>query len=823
MAASCEARRSKGPAVGRQIMVVCLPAFRSVNPVTFFVFACIWILWPVIAFMGGLGFSLAAALGAILLLPLAIRSVRPRLYAGSLLLFLVYAGVSAGWSPRPTVLVEFDFTAMKFAVRSEMIRVGLLLLALGILIAAALRLSEPSRRALAVLSQVMLIVQTGVLVTLALFEQQALDLLSGFMPDSGEGVQNISRNSLIMALALPFLALGLLRSGAAWGRLLAVIACSAALFVLVYRGVDAGLLILAAATLFMLIIRVLPRHGFKLIGFLIAALILSAPWVLGALTAGADFATADDSVTYRAAIWHRVIELIHQDPVVGHGLGVLRTIREPIEAGVFAGQFTIPNHAHNMILQLWAETGAIGAGLLSVTIVLAGWRLPPMDKVRHSAYLAAALAGGLTAAACVSFDLWNEWWWAVGGLLAALAVAAPREVQIARPAVRTITFGEDRASTTAITSGGSAEDRVPETAPTQTNLSADAAPIERSSVGSVATRNNFHLVRLILALMVAAYHAVVLPGIAGWGVYESPFSLAAELGVQGFFVVSGYLVFMSLERSASLIVYADKRIRRLVPAYATVILICALSAVMFSEAARADLAAVLRYTGWNLAFLNFMAPDLPGLFEANRFSEVNGALWTLKIEVMFYIILPVLGWMLHRAGRYRWVLMALIYVGAETWRVVFEHLAAAQSGGILLELSRQLPGQMSFFITGIALAAWRDQLTWKSALFLLGVGLLMASVFAPSLDFLRAAGIGIVVIFLATGLPELFNAARLGDFSYGIYIVHFPILQGLIAAGLFVASPWLGLGCAILATVTAAALLWRLVERPALRPDSAYR
>gem|GEM_PF-130594 len=790
---------------------------------TFFVFALIWVLWPVIAFMGGLGFSIAAGLGAILLLPVAIRSVRPRLYAVALLFFLVYAGASAGWSPRPTVLVEFDFTAMKFAVRSEMIRVGLLLLALGVLIAAALRLNEASRRRLAVLSQVMLIVQVGVLITLALFEQQALDLLSGFMPDSGEGVQNISRNSLIMALALPFLALGLFRGGSPWGRLLAVIVCAGALFVLVYRGVDAGLLILAAATLFMLIIRILPRHGFRLIGLLIAALILSSPWVLVALTAGADFATADDSVTYRAAIWHRVIDLIHQDPIVGHGLGVLRTIREPIETGVFAGQFTIPNHAHNMILQLWAETGAIGAGLLSLAVVLAGWRLPPMERARHAAYLAAALAGGLTAAACVSFDLWNEWWWAVGGLLAALAVAAPREVQAARPAVRTITFGEDRAITTSATSGRPADGSVPETTSTPMDLARETAPIEGSSISSVATRNNFHLVRAILALMVAAYHAVLLPGVAAWGDYERPLSLAAELGVQGFFVVSGYLVFMSLERSASPLVYADKRIRRLVPAYAAVILICALAGVIFSEAARADLAAVLRYVGWNLAFLNFMAPDLPGLFEANRFSEVNGALWTLKIEVMFYIILPVLGWMLHLAGRYRWVLMALIYAGAETWRVVLEQMAAAQSGGLLLELSRQLPGQMSFFVTGIALAAWRDQLTWRSALFPVGIGLLTASVLIPSLDVLRAAGIGIVVIFLATGLPHLFNAAKLGDFSYGIYIVHFPILQALIAAGLFAASPWLGLGCALLATVTAAACLWWFVERPALRPDSAYR
>jgi len=167
--------------------------------------------------------------------------------------------------------------------------------------------------------------------------------------------------------------------------------------------------------------------------------------------------------------------------------------------------------------------------------------------------------------------------------------------------------------------------------------------------------------------------------------------------------------------------------------------------------------------------------------------------------------------------------MALVYVGAETWRVVLEQMAATQGGVIFLELSRQLPGQMSFFITGIALAAWRDQLNWKSALLPLGLILLLASVLLPVLDVLRAAGIGIVVIFIATGLPHLFNAARLGDFSYGIYIVHFPILQGLIAGGFFLASPWLGLSLALSVSFIAAGLLWWLVERPALRADSAYR
>lgn len=772
-----------------------------------------------------MGFTILSGLAALLLLPSAVRSLRPRIYVGALLLFLAYAGVSATWSPREIVLLEFDFVAMKFAVRSEMIRLGLLVLAIGGLMAAASRMSEAGRRRLAVVSQAMFLVQIGVLVLLALFENQALELFSGFMPESGEGVQNISRNSLIMALAVPFLLIGLSEGRARTSAaVIGTVVIALASFVLVFRGVHAGLLAMAAAAVCMLVIRLMPRSGFKLIGVLIAILIMSAPWTFGFLSQGANFATADDSITYRAAIWQRVIELINEDPLRGHGLGVLRTIREPIAAGVFTGEFTIPNHSHNMTLQLWAETGAIGAGFLSLAIMMAGWRMPPADRMGLSAFRAAALVGSVTSIACVSFDLWNEWWWAVVGLLAVLAVASPREARVQAPAARSITFGDNRiGGETAGNSAQSASDDTgaAEIAEARSHEAASIVAPQRAAVPR--TNNNFHLVRLLLALMVVAYHAAILPGIALWESVEGPLSIAAELGVQGFFVVSGYLVWSSLQRSASIGLYAEKRVRRLFPAYVVVVAVCAIGALIVSEEARGDLGGVGRYVGWNLAFLNFMEPSLPGLFEGNRFSEVNGALWTLKIEVMFYIILPVLGWMLVAAGQYRWLLIVMIYAGAEAWRIVFEQMGATQGGGFMAELSRQLPGQMSFFITGIALAAWRDHVNWRSAVVPLAVILLVASVVLPSLDFLRAASLGVTIVWIATGLPHLFNAARLGDFSYGIYIVHFPIIQALVAGGLFLASPWLGLAAAFAGAFSAAALLWWLIERPALREDSAYR
>lgn len=329
------------------------------------------------------------------------------------------------------------------------------------------------------------------------------------------------------------------------------------------------------------------------------------------------------------------------------------------------------------------------------------------------------------------------------------------------------------------------------------------------------TANNFNLLRLVFALFVVVYHLVVLSAAPGWGHLEAPLSLLAEIGVQGFFVLSGFLVYASLERSGPISLYAEKRFRRLYPAYAVVVIACAAAGYAASSEARANPLAVGEYLGWNLLFANFMAPELPGVFPTNPMTEVNGALWTLKIEVMFYIFLPLLAWLLRLAGPARWLVMVLIYAGAEVWREVLMGMGQA-------ELSRQLPGQMSFFITGMALYRLSLSGVRLHIAGLAGAALLAASLLIDLLEPARALGLGLVAIWIAAGWPRLPDAARFGDLSYGVYIVHFPIIQTVVALGLF-AAPWTGAGLSLAASALAALLLWYLVEKPALRRDSAYR
>ena len=333
--------------------------------------------------------------------------------------------------------------------------------------------------------------------------------------------------------------------------------------------------------------------------------------------------------------------------------------------------------------------------------------------------------------------------------------------------------------------------------------------------------NRFDALRLVLATLVFLYPGVALSGLMPFSSLELTLSAIAELSIQGFFIISGALVYSSWQRSASLSDYVGKRVRRLYPAYAVIILVPALISVVLSFGQAGALPDVLRYLAANLVLMNFLEGDLPDLFASNRYSEVNGALWTLKIEVMFYIALPLLAFCLAKLKQYWWIGLGLIVIAAFAWHTTMLALDHPYSK----HLARQLPGQMMYFAAGMAMwRLWGTARAHATLFFAIGVMALIAALLVPQLDALRVLGLFGIVAGIAFMPGPPLNAARWGDVSYGVYIVHFPILQGLVAAGLFASLGLIG-GLVIAAALVFAVsyLLWWWVEQPALRRDSHYR
>ncbi len=328
---------------------------------------------------------------------------------------------------------------------------------------------------------------------------------------------------------------------------------------------------------------------------------------------------------------------------------------------------------------------------------------------------------------------------------------------------------------------------------------------------AIPRQNNIGLLRLLFALIVLLAHSYALslsPALAPLQAITN-----SELAVQGFFVLSGFLVVMSYEHSLGLRDYIAKRVRRIYPAYATVVLGCAGGGFFLANTADYFNAQWLHYVLANLAFLNFLAPDLPSLFTQNPLSAVNGALWTIKIEVMFYACVPLLAWLLRRPSR-PWLMLAIYAASLAYTQYCTRH-------GLTV-LAHQLPAQLCYFIGGVALYYYFEWFMARRRL-LVPLALLAyaLAVFAP-LAFLQPAALAALVIAAAFA-PYLGNSERYGDISYGLYIWHFPILQTLVMLGVFSTSPYTSLVASILLSALAALLSWHGVEKRWLRASSHYR
>lgn len=333
------------------------------------------------------------------------------------------------------------------------------------------------------------------------------------------------------------------------------------------------------------------------------------------------------------------------------------------------------------------------------------------------------------------------------------------------------------------------------------------------------TTNNFDLLRLLFAGTVCLVHAYELSG------YQQLIwitnILSSAVAVKAFFVVSGFLIFMSFERSSSIVSYAKKRILRIYPAYFTVVMLCAVGLAAISSKGFADYFSLawLKYILANLSFLNFLHPTLPGVFDANRLQAVNGALWTLKIEVMFYLSVPLFVLLFRRFGNLP--IIAIAYILSTTYAALFSWLAEKTGAGFYLELGRQLPGQLSYFLAGAFFYYHLQFFERWARHFLVGAILVLIINSYWSVSFLEPFALATVVVFFALFL-YVGNFGKHGDFSYGVYILHFPILQSLIHFGWLADRPLLFLSVGTLATLIAAIAMWHLVEKRFLLRSSHY-
>lgn len=341
---------------------------------------------------------------------------------------------------------------------------------------------------------------------------------------------------------------------------------------------------------------------------------------------------------------------------------------------------------------------------------------------------------------------------------------------------------------------------------------------------SIGRENSIDFLRFFLAALVIFSHSY--PLLLKTSNREEPIYVATggqktggELAVEGFFILSGFLITRSWFSSRGLGDYLLRRSLRIYPGF--------FAAALFSGLIAAPLLSpdVNEYrrlfSPWSFALGAIdLCLTIPG-------QGVNGSLWSIRYEFLCYLAIAALG-LLGVLGRRRLVLAAflvcLTYYAGQVhlgWRVPGSRLSW------LYCYPEFWPRVMSAFLAGAVAYLYRDRIAFSTGLVATAVAALALGTLVPSwrlLPVLFPMAGAYLLLFLAFQ-PEhaQVNFARRGDFSYGLYLYSFPIQMLLVKWF----GPWLvptGLFLAALAVSMGAAFLsWHFVERPFLRRTRSSR
>ncbi|WP_429302908.1 acyltransferase family protein [Paraburkholderia sp. GAS199] len=326
--------------------------------------------------------------------------------------------------------------------------------------------------------------------------------------------------------------------------------------------------------------------------------------------------------------------------------------------------------------------------------------------------------------------------------------------------------------------------------------------------------------RLLFAVSVLFAHSFALLGFADPIEAVVHTTNPGSLAVDGFFLISGYLITRSWVHDPSIGRFLARRVLRLYPGF----IVASLISVFIVGPLGADAAAYFHDLDLRVVLRNLLLlhdPQTPRVFAGTAVESVNGSMWTIAFEFRCYLLAALVG-CLGLFARPRVFLVIVLLAGAAISYTVppigptdSQHLLF---GLTALRVSDSMAWFATLFLCGSCFFLFRERIRFTRVGCVLASVLLVASLFDPAAlrpGVLLAGG---YLVFAVASLPARKRVRGSGhvDLSYGMYLYGWPV-QKLLSWYWPGVTPWAMFVVTLILCTGLGWLSWRLVEQPALR------